>query len=346
MNSLLGIIFHSIGGFASGSFYIPMNFVRKWSWESAWMILGLAAWIGAPSIMAWITVPELTTVLFEAQPSVLVTTMLFGVMWGVGNLTFGLSIRYLGISLGMTIALGITTAFGTLIPPIVEGTFIHLLTTTSGLVTFGGVMLSLVGIVITGRAGFLKEKDLGDKEKKASVKEFDLMKGLTRAIIAGVLSAGFAFGLSSGKPIAEIAVNYGVDSLYQNNAVLVWILWGGFISNVTWIIILNIKNRTYKDYTNTDSPLSKNYLWAMVGGVTWYMQFFFYGMGSTLLGKQFEFASWSLHMASIILFSNMWGIYFKEWKGISKKTSITLYTGLSIIVISFIVIGLGGNIEH
>ncbi len=345
MGSFIGIILHSIGGFAAGSFYIPMNIVKKWSWESAWIILGLAAWITTPFVVASFTVPDLVNVLSEAEASARHWTFFWGVMWGVGGLTFGLTMRYLGISLGMTIALGFCTAFGTLIPPVFEGTFIDLLHTAGGQVTIAGVILSLTGIGITGRAGFLKEQDLDKTQQQESVKEFDLVKGMVIAVISGILSASFAFGLTAGKPIAEVALTHGVRDIFQNNAVLVVILWGGFTTNLAYTIFMLMKNSSYSDFYDKNTPLLKNYFWAAIGGVTWYMQFYFYGMGTTFLEKKYEFASWSLHMASIIFFSNMWGIYFREWRGVSRKTRVTLYFGLFVIIISFLIIGLGGNME-
>ena len=345
MGPLIGILLHSIGGFAAGSFYIPMNIVKKWSWESAWMILGIAAWIITPITVAYLTVPNLFTILFEGISSTHYWTFFWGAMWGIGGLTFGLTMRYLGISLGMTIALGFCTAFGTLIPPIFAGTFVDLLQTNGGQVTLFGVVLSLVGIGVTGRAGFLKEKDLDKEQQQEAVKEFNLSKGMVIAVISGILSASFAFGLSAGKPIAETALKYGTEHLFQNNAVLVWVLWGGFVSNMFYVVYMLVKNSTFKDFTNKQTPIMKNVIWAAIGGTTWYMQFFFYGMGSTFLGEEYEFASWALHMASIIFFSNIWGMYFKEWKGVSKKTSITLYSGLAIIIISFLVIGMGGSVH-
>ena len=345
MGGLIGILLHSIGGFAAGSFYIPMNLVKKWSWETSWMILGIAAWIITPMVMAYVTVPDLFTVLFEGMSSTHFWTYFWGVLWGVGGLTFGLTMRYLGISLGMTIALGFSTALGTFMPPIFEGTFVDLMHTQGGQITLVGVVLSLIGIGVAGRAGFLKEKDLDKEAQQEAVREFNLSKGMIIATISGVLSASFAFGLSAGKPIADIAISHGVQHLFQNNAVLIWVLWGGFTTNIIYVVFMLLKNKTYGDLSNKNVPLSKNYMWAAIGGTTWYMQFFFYGMGSTFLGEEYEFASWALHMASIIFFSNVWGMYFKEWKGVSRKTSITLYSGLAIIIVSFLIIGLGGSVH-
>lgn len=346
MGAIFGLLLHAIGGLAAGSFYIPFKLIKKWSWETSWLVLGVAAWIVAPMLMAWLTIPNLFEVLFAASSESKFYTFLFGVLWGIGALTFGLSMRYLGIGLGMAVALGFTAAFGTLIPPIYNGSFSTLLNTSGGKIVLLGVVISLVGIAIAGKAGILKEKDLDNEQQQAAVKEFNLSKGLIIATISGILSACFAFGLAAGKPIAEASLNLGVKHVFQNNAVLVWVLWGGFLTNFIWTMILSFKNKTFTEFTSKNySPKSKNYLLAIAGGVTWYFQFFFYGMGTTFLGKEYEFASWTLHMAFIIIFSTLWGVYFKEWKGVSKKTMQTLWLGLTVIIISTIIIGVGNNIQ-
>ena len=344
MGALLGVFLHALGGFAAGSFYIPFKIVRRWSWESAWLVLGIAAWLITPFIVAYITVPNLGDVLQNADTSVKLWTYLFGALWGIGGLTFGLAMRYLGISLGMTIALGFTTAFGTLIPPLYYGTFSELLHTKAGMATFTGIILALLGIAIAGKAGMMKENDLNKEQQQETVKEFNLWKGILVATVSGILSASFAFGLAAGKPIADIALELGTRPLFINNAVLVWILWGGITTNLIYTLYLNFKHRSFKDYTDKQSPLLKNYFWAALGGITWYLQFFFYGMGTTYLGEKYEFASWSIHMAFIILFSNLWGLYFREWKGVHKKTLQTLLFGLTVIVLSILMIGLSNTV--
>lgn len=346
MGALLGLLLHAIGGLAAGSFYIPFKLIKKWSWETSWLVLGFAAWIFAPIIMAWITVPNLSAVLMAADAETKFYTFLFGMLWGIGGLTFGLAMRYLGIGLGMAVALGFTAAFGTLIPPLYDGTFSELLATSGGVIVLIGIFISLVGIAIAGKAGVLKERDLDAEQQKEAVAEFNLSKGMVIAVVSGILSACFAFGLTAGKPIAQEALKLGVQDIFQNNAVLVWILWGGFLTNFIWTIGLSIKNKTFGDFTDKTIPNKpKNYWLAIAGGVTWYFQFFFYGMGETFLGEEFKFASWTLHMAFIIIFSTLWGLYFKEWKGVSKKTMRTLWLGLAVIIFSTILIGVGNSIS-
>lgn len=346
MNAVLGILLHALGGFAAGSFYIPYKKVKDWSWETYWLTQGFASWIIAPIIGAIIFCPNLCLILTESPPSSMFYSFLFGVLWGAGGLTFGLSMRYLGISLGYSLALGFCTMFGTLIPPIHAGRAMDLLTTPSGLAVLIGVAVCLAGITVCGYAGYLKEHNLSDEEKKKAIREFALTKGVFVAIFAGVMSACFAFALEAGKPIAEIAIQHGTNTLYQNNPVFIFAMGGGFTTNAVWCLFLSAKNRSFKDYCRPDAPLTANYLLAFAGGVIWYLQFFFYGMGTSRLGRTLDFASWSIHMAFIIVFSNLWGLYFKEWKGSGRKTIRMILTGILILILSAFIIGLGSYIEQ
>tara|TARA_R110002049_G_scaffold33017_3_gene109007 strand:- start:1515 stop:2555 length:1041 start_codon:yes stop_codon:yes gene_type:complete len=346
MNPFLGIFFHAVGGFAAGSFYLPIKKIKEWSWESGWIVNGFFAWLIAPIIVSVITVPETFNILSAVDSSSFSWTYFYGVLWGIGGLTFGMTMRYLGMSLGMALALGLTAAFGTLIPPIYNGQFSTLLQTTSGKVVLLGIIVSLLGIAICGRAGILKDKELSAEEKKVGVKEFNLKKGVIVALFAGIMSACFAFGMSAGKPIADLAMKYDAPVLWQNGPVFIVILFGGLTSNFLWCIGLNLKNKTYKDYTNRATPLKINYLFAAIAGITWYCQFMFYGMGSTQMGEH-DFASWTLHMAFIIFFSTLWGIITKEWKGVSTKTKITLTVGLLVLASATVLIGIGNKlVEH
>lgn len=346
MNAILGIIFHFIGGFASGSFYIPYKNIKKWSWESGWIIGGIASWIIAPLVFGFLTVKDLIPSIQSADSQTIFYTVLFGVLWGFGGLTYGLTMRYLGVSLGVAVALGFCAAFGTLIPPIYEGRFGELMSTSSGQITLGGVILCVIGIFICGKAGMMKEKELDDSAKQETVKEFNLKKGLLVGTFCGIMSACFAFGLAAGAPIATQAEVNGTDPLFKNNAILPVLLIGGFATNFIWCMILNFRNKSFGDYTNEKTPLKTNYLWAMLAGVTWYFQFFFYGMGQSKLGKSLDFASWTLHMAFIILVGTLWGLFYKEWKGASAPTMRVLYIGLLLIVLSSAFIGMGSYFVH
>ena len=341
----LGVFLHALGGFAAGSFYIPFKRVRNWAWESYWLAGGVFSWIIAPWVVAFLVVPGLLSVLRQASASSIFWTYFFGVMWGVGGLTFGLSMRYLGMSLGYAIALGFCAAFGTIIPPIFKGEFGALLAQTSGLVTLAGIFICLIGIAICGWAGVSKEKEMSDEKKKETIKEFNFAKGLWVAIFAGIMSACMAYGIAAGKPIANLAFGEDSKSLWKNSPTFIFVLAGGFTTNFLWCVLLNIKNRTAKDYLNADkAPLLSNYFFSALAGITWYLQFMFYGMGETTMGK-YGFSSWTIHMAFIIVFSNIWGLFFHEWKGSSRRTHQIIRLGIVVLIASTVVVGLGSYLK-
>lgn len=344
MNFILGLFLHAIGGFASGSFLIPFKKVKNWAWESSWLVSGVAAWIIMPWCIAYLTTNDLLQLFRDIPATTLWWCIAFGSLWGLGSMTFGLSMRYLGFSLGFSITLGLCAVLGTLVPPLFDGTFGTLLATSSGLTTLAGVLICLIGIGICGWAGILKEKLLPEAQKKETIKEFNFSKGMLTALVSGVLSSCFAFGLSAGKPLAELAVSRGTSPLWQNNSVLILVLMGGFVTNILWCIVLNIKNGTATDYVKKTGFQLNNYFFSALAGIIWYLQFMFYGMGSTRMGS-FDFASWTIHMAFVITFSNLWGLYYKEWKGSNKRIMTTIITGIAIVIFSTLVIGFGSYLN-
>ena len=350
MQVLLGIFFHSIGGFASGSFYMPFKKVKDWAWESYWIIGGLFSWLIIPPLAAWLTVPGFAEIISAASFNILAITFVMGLIWGIGGLTYGLGVRYLGMSLGNSVILGFCSAFGALVPAIYYSivptvgkvSIIHMISNPGGQLVLLGVAVCLTGIAISGKAGMMKEKEITAEASKVSVAEFSLVKGLIIAVISGILSSFFNYGIEAGKPMAEEAVKAGFNPLFQNNVTFVVVLWGGLTTNLIWSMILNFKNKTFGDYTNKKTPLLNNYFFAALAGTTWFMQFFFYGMGESKLGN--GASSWILHMSTIILTANMWGFYNKEWKGVSKKTYRTIVAGISIILLSVAIVGIGNSI--
>lgn len=375
--AFLGLVFHWIGGLASASFYIPYRGVKKWAWETYWLVGGFFSWIIAPWAMAFFMTNDLFAVLREASASVLFWSYFWGVMWGLGGLTFGLTMRYLGMSLGMAIALGFCAAFGTLMPPLVGGEFLtKVLGTSSGLVILLGVFICLIGIAIAGLAGMTKEKEMPEQAKLAVIKEFNFKKGILVATFSGVMSACFSYGLTAGDPIKTLTLKHGTAELWQGLPVLVVVLLGGFTTNFLWCLFLNVRNKTGGQYflatttkaVNNDYPILEtaidapgeemarqaemddddavpvpmalNYLFCAVAGVTWYLQFFFYTMGESKMGE-YKFASWTLHMASIIIFSTLWGLALKEWRGASGKALAFLFLSLLMLVGSTVIIGYG-----
>ena len=336
-----GLLLIAIGSFGAASFYVPFRKVKSWAWESYWISQGLAAWLIAPWIFALLTVPagELIPILSSAPTSAKWLAILFGALWGVGGLTFGLSLRYLGVALGQSIALGFCAAFGTLIPPIVSGE--NLFASHAGIITLIGVAVTIAGIVVIGYAGALKDRDLSEEEKKKAIKDFALKKGLLIAVFAGIMSACMNYGFEAGKPIADVALARGTNPLYINNPSLIYILLGGFISNFVYCVFLNIKNKTYSDYFSVSFPVFiNNIFFTFLAGTLWFLQFHFYGMGKGKLPGQMEIFAWSILMALNIAFSNLWGIALKEWKGASRKVLVILVAGIIVLILSTFIVNL------
>lgn len=356
MAVILGVIFHFIGGFASGSFYIPYKKVKGWAWETYWLVGGIFSWLVMPPLAAWLTIPNFTEIIAEADGGTLGLAYLFGVLWGIGGLTYGLGVRYLGVSLGSSIILGLCMVFGALIPSIYyqlnpsEGKdTIGMLTGTSwGLTVLAGLAVCIIGIILCGKAGTRKEKEIPQGEGTSAEYKFGL--GLTVAIVSGILSACFNFGLEAGKPLAEVANNIWKaahpgegEFLYQNNVTYVVVLWGGLTTNFIWCLMLNARNKTFGDYANKNVPRLANLVFCALAGTTWFLQFFFYGMGESKMGN--GPSSWILHMAFIILIANAWGLILKEWKGVSTKTKNLVILGIITIIASVILVGYGNSLK-
>jgi len=326
-------------------------------------------------------------VLGEATTSALFWAFFFGLLWGVGGLTFGLTMRYLGLSLGMAVVLGLCAAFGTLMPPIFRGEFMsQVVGTGSGCVILFGIFICLVGITAAGFAGISKERVMSPEQQKAAIQEFDLRKGIGVAILSGVMSACFAYGLAAGDPIKALTLQHGTAKLWQGLPVLVVVLIGGFLTNFIWCLILLAGYKTGYQFFNSQiratsakeeaiietavdapsrevvehagsshvavmadapptqsflrAPMLRNYLLCALAGTTWYFQFFFYTMGESQMGR-YGFSSWTLHMASIIIFSSLWGIGFKEWKGAGIRAGALLSLALFLLVASTVIVGYG-----
>jgi L-rhamnose-H+ transport protein len=341
MNSVLSIVLMAIGSMCAASFYVPIKKVKQWSWESYWIVQGIFSWLIVPVLFAWLTVPSgtLGSIISQSPAAAKGWAIFYGALWGVGGLTFGLSMRYLGVALGQSIALGLCAGIGTLVPPLISGQ--NLLSDRSGILILAGVAISLAGIAIIGYAASLKGKNLSDEEKKAAVKEFALKKGILIAVLAGVMSACFNFGLTAGTPIKDAALAAGTNPLFASNPVIIFVTLGGFITNFMYCVFLNIKNGTGKDYLSVSgSVLINNLIFSAIGGTLWYMQFFFMGMGQSKLSGAMVIFAWSILMSMNIAFSNVWGIFLKEWKGAGTKTIIVLVIGILVLVGSTFVIKL------
>ena len=328
MNIALGLIIIAIGAFCQSSCYVPINKIKNWSWESYWIVQGVFAWLLLPLLGAMLAIPAGHSMieLFSHDMHATIMTMLYGVLWGIGGLTFGLSMRYLGVALGQSIALGTCAGLGTILAPLFTGHASDL--TTSVIV---GVVVTLVGIAIIGIAGSMKSASLSDEEKREAVKEFNFTKGITVALLAGFMSACFNIGLAQG---ADLHFE-GVNPMFISLPVTFLVTLGGFITNAIYCFYQNQKNHTWNDYGKSDVWVN-NVLFCLLAGGLWYSQFFGLSLGKGFLTGSPALLTFAfcILMALNVVFSNVWGIILKEWKGCSSKTIVVLITGILILVIS------------
>lgn len=332
MNTIIGLLIIAIGSFGQSSSYVPINKIKNWSWESFWLVQGIFAWLIFPLFGALLSVPEGYSLyqILSLNMSASLKSIGLGVLWGIGSLTFGLSMRYLGIALGQSVALGTCSAFGTIIPALMAGDNLF---QGKGLILLVGVCITLSGISVIGYAGALRSKNMSEAEKKAAIKDYALTKGLLVALLSGVMSACFALGLEAGKPL----IVEGMNDLFKTLPATFMVTFGGFITNALYCLYQNKKNHSFSDYGQKE-VMSNNLLFCALAGILWYSQFFGFGMGKSFLteGSVMMAFSWCILMAFNVIFCNLWGVLLKEWKGVSYKTIVVLLFGLFILMFSLI----------
>ena len=337
MDIIIGLLIIAVGAFCQSSCYVPINKIKDWSWESYWIVQGVFAWLLLPLLGALLAVPGGHSLceLFVADNSFnILMTILFGVLWGVGGLTFGLSMRYLGVALGQSIALGTCAGLGTIMGPVLLNIFFPQLDALSSL-TFAvitGVVVTLLGIAIIGVAGSMKAASLSEEEKKAAVKDFNFPKGLAIALLAGFMSGCFNVGLEFGKDI-----NFGdlTPDMYKTLPATLLVTFGGFLTNAVYCFCQNSKNKTWGDYANRRVWMN-NVVFCALAGALWYSQFFGLSMGKGFLKESptLMTLSFCILMALNVVFSNVWGIILNEWKGCSRKTIAVLILGIIVLIVS------------
>jgi L-rhamnose-H+ transport protein len=337
MNTLIGLIIIAVGSMGQSSSYVPINKIKEWSWENFWLTQGIFAWLVFPFLGALMamSLPEMIEV-YSLNASATFKAIGFGALWGIGGLTFGLSMRFLGIALGQSVALGTTAALGTLIPALFSGD----LFSPKGLILLVAVAVTLVGIALVGYAGSLRSKNMTEEERRKAIKDFALKKGLLIALLSGVMSACFNLGLNAGIPIREAAVTGGASDLFAQNPVTMLVTFGGFVTNLIYCLYMNHKNKTGGEiFSSSKSVLTNNLLFCALAGLLWYSQFFGLGMGQSFFEPNSVMMafSWSILMSLNVVFSNVWGIILKEWKGSGKKAVTYLALGMAVLILSLII---------
>ncbi len=334
-----GIGWHMVGAASAASFYAPIGRVKKWSWETTWAVAGFFSWILLPISVSFLLLPSFTGFYAAIDPHILFKVALFGAMWGVGNISYGLTMRHLGISLGVGVAIGVVLVVGTLVPPLLDGQAAVLFTTRSGLFTMAGVLVAVIGVAVVSYAGHQKELEL-----RGELKEFNLKLGLTLAVLCGIFSSGMSFAINAAKPMEAAALHLGVNPLYAALPSYVFIMGGGAVVNMSYCFIrlAALKRLSLRDDLSHDSgTLIKNAALAATGGIMWYLQFFFYAWGAANIPQRLSYVNWMLHMSGYVLFAGLVGLALGEWQGISGRPIRLLWAGMIIIILAANLVGLG-----
>jgi L-rhamnose-H+ transport protein len=328
-----------VGAASAASFYAPIEKVKKWSWETTWAVAGFFSWILLPIGVSFLLLPDFRAFYGSLDPGLVLKVALFGAMWGVGNVNYGLTMRYLGMSLGIGVAIGVTLVVGTLVPPIMHGQSSELFTTRSGLWTMAGVVVALLGVATVSYAGHQKEILL-----RGEIREFNLKLGLALAVLCGIFSSGMSFAIDAAKPISGAALQLGVNPLYSALPSYVIIMGGGAVVNLSYCFLRLAFKRELsllRDLSEPRGTLVKNASLAATGGIMWYLQFFFYAWGAANIPQRLFFVNWMLHMSGYVLFGGLAGLALGEWAGVGSRPVRLLWAGMLIIIAAANLVGIG-----
>ena len=344
LSVLFGIILIGIGAFSSGSFAVPFGKIKGWKWETYWMIFSFGAYIIFPLTACLFFTPDFISIIKKTDTRIIVAVFLLGAVYGIGNLSFGLALRYLGLSLGYALSLGLMLVIGTLIPPVLDGRLQEMITSSGGNILIGGILVALVGVVFSAWSGILKDKTLSKAKQQESVSEFDLTKGIVAALLVGVTGSAMALGFDQGRFIDQVTLESGIDPLFTSMPTYFVFLMGTFLLTLVWCIYLGIKNKSIVNYVKAQSGrvLVFNYGLGLLAGLLWFSQFIFYGMGKSKMGP-FTFTSWGILMALTIAFATVWGLIRREWKGASVKVYVIMVLSLLILITASFMIGISGS---
>jgi L-rhamnose-H+ transport protein len=336
---IAGIGWHIVGAASAASFYAPIEKVKKWSWETTWAVAGFFSWILLPISVSLVLLPDFRGFYASMGAHLLLRVALFGAMWGVGNVSYGLTMRHLGMSLGIGVAIGVTLIVGTLVPPLIHGQAAMLFMTRGGLLTMAGVFVALLGVAIVSYAGHQKEMQL-----KGEIKEFNLSLGLLLAVLCGIFSSGMSFAIDAAKPMEAEALRLGVNPLYAALPSYVFIMGGGAVINMSYCFLrlATVKKLSLRgDLEQPQPTLVKNSMLSAAGGIMWYLQFFFYAWGASNIPQNMSYVNWMLHMSIYVLCGGLVGLALGEWSEVEPRPIRLLWAGIIVIIAAANLVGLG-----
>jgi L-rhamnose-H+ transport protein len=335
---LAGIGWHMVGAASGAAFYAPIGKVKKWPWEITWAVAGLFSWIIMPLSVSFLLLPHFGAFYQSITGHVLLVVALLGAMWGIGNVSYGLTMRYLGMSLGIGVAMGVTLMAGTLIPPLLHGQAAALFTSRSGLLTIAGVSVALLGVGIVSYAGHQKELLL-----RSETREFNLKLGILLAGMCGLFSSGMSFAIDAARPMETAALHLGLNPLYAAMPSYVVIMGGGALVNFSYCFFrLAFKKGSSvgSDLSQSRGMLLRNGSLAATGGIMWFLQYFFYAWGAGNIPQRLYYVNWMLHMSGYVLCGGLVGLALGEWAGVGSRPVRLLWVGMLVIILAANLVGL------
>lgn len=339
---LSGILIIAIGAFSSGSFSIPFDKVTKWKWENSWLTFSVFAYLIVPLIICMVVAPDFVSIYKIIPSGNLWLIFILGAVYGLANLTFGLSLRYLGVALGFCISLGLMMVIGTLLPPFIDGRLGKMFEGNGGILLISGLVVSCAGIGITAYSGILKGRKIESLKGLKANADYNLRKGLSAALFVGVTGSSMSLGFEQGKLIAEETAKTGTPELFAKCPVFVLFFAGSLLSTLIWCIYLAIKNKSLGDYYQGEpKTLTVNYTMCAIASFLWFINYIFYGMGTSKLGE-FSFIAWGILMSLTIVCATVWGFFRGEWKGIDFKIKGLVWIGLAVLITASFLIGISG----
>ena len=333
MELFLPFLLLIFASFFQGTFGLGMKYMNPMSWESWWVVHVLVAMILFPMIWAIIAIPDLFEIISNSPKDAIYLAMLFGFLWGIGGIMFGVSVPYIGLSLTMGIVMGLAGSAGSLIPLFQIENFIS---QPSFPYIIGGLLISLIGVAITAKAGIERDKLLNSDNKSSNI-----IKGILIAVTCGLLSSLLNVGFANATPIADKAQEYGVIARNSSLAAWVVVLWGAFIMNFGYAVFLLIKNKSWKTFSLKNAKNA--YKWSFIAGFCWFAALGVYGQGAALLGEIGPVIGWPILLGLSLIISNYWAYAAGEWKNASKPFN-KLLLGLLVLIISSVVLGLGNSV--
>ena len=333
MELFLPFLLLIFASFFQGTFGLGMKYMNPMSWESWWVIHVLVAMILFPMIWAYVVIPDLFEIISSSPKDAIYSAMLYGFLWGIGGIMFGVSVPYIGLSLTMGIVMGLAGSAGSLIPlfQIENAT-----SQPSFPYIIGGLIISLIGVAITAKAGIDRDKLINSSSKSKNI-----LKGLLIAVACGLLSSLLNVGFANAAPIAEKAQEFGVITRNSSLAAWVVVLWGAFIMNFSYAVLLLFKNNSWSTFSLKNSLNA--YKWSLIAGFCWFAALGVYGQGAALLGEIGPVIGWPILLGLSLIISNYWAYNAGEWDNAQKPFN-KLLIGLFVLIISAVVLGLGNSV--